>query len=304
MDDNIEQLRETFAAHEHLAPNSIEVLEKANALARSYRRRRRAAQATGASVLGAGIVVGSVALPGLKLHPSSTSGTSTAAGGGGSSLPASSAAAAASGSATPSASAAPAPSPTYSQQQELSEYFADGFDYNNATALVSLWHETDMTKVKAKAGLLLLQGSSLPVTPNGTPESAAQKQQDQDLDAYFAAGYDYNDALSLGTLWNETDVLQIKVEAGQKLLAGQPLPIAASAPSGSSTAPTPTANVSLGPGVPNNAQSKALAAYFAAGYNYDDALSLGKLWNETDLLQIKVEAGQKLVAGQTLPIKP
>lgn len=245
--DDVEQLRETFAAHEHLTPNAIEVLRQANVRARSYRRRRRVAQATGASVLGAGVVVGSVALPGLKLHTASRSGTSTAAGSSGVSLPGPSAPASAIGSAVassdpsapPSPSISPSPSPTYTQEQELAEYFADGFDYN--------------------------------------------------------------DAMSLGALWNETDVLQIKVEAGQKLLAGQTLPIT---PSVSTTAPTPSANLSLGPGVPNTAESKAEAAYFAAGYTYNDAVSLGKLWNETDILTIKVEAGQKILTGQTLPIKP
>ena len=71
MDDNIEQLSETFAAHEYLAPNAGDVLEKANAIARTYCRRRIAARATGASVLGAGLVAGGIALP--RLHWTSDS---------------------------------------------------------------------------------------------------------------------------------------------------------------------------------------------------------------------------------------
>jgi len=297
MHDDIDQLNETFAAHEHLAPNAADVLARANVLARSYRRRRRAAQATGASVLSAGIVAGSVAIPGLKWHQGSTSGVSTAAGSAGS---------LSSGSSFGSATPIPSKSPTYSQDQALTEYFADGYDYNNAAALASLWHETDTNAVKVKAGLLLLQGNKLPVSPNNPPESAAQKTQNEDIDAFFAAGYTYDDALSLGSLWNETDVLQIKTEAGQKLLAGETLPIQ----------PSPVSSVSAGvPGgapasapasapADNPAADGALTAYFAAGYTYDDAVSLGKLWNETDTYQIKIEAGQKLLAGQTLPIAP
>ena len=60
MDDNIDRLNETFAAHEYLAPDPADVLEKANAIARTYCRRRTAARATGVSVLGAGLVVGAV----------------------------------------------------------------------------------------------------------------------------------------------------------------------------------------------------------------------------------------------------
>jgi hypothetical protein len=217
MHDDIDQLNETFAAHEHLAPNAADVLARVNVLARSYRRRRRAAQATGASVLSAGIVAGSVALPAFRWHHGSTSGVSTAAGSAGSvSL----------GSSFGSATPIPSQSPTYSQVQALTEYFADGYDYNNAAALASLWHETDTNAVKVKAGFLLLQGNKLPVTPNNPPESAAQKTQNEGIDAFFAAGYTYDDAVSLGKLWNETDTYQIKIEAGQKLLAGQTLPIA------------------------------------------------------------------------------
>lgn len=295
MNDDIEQLNDTFAAHEHLAPNAADVLARANVLARSYRRRRRAAQATGASVLSAGIVAGSVALPGLKWHHASQSGVSVAGTGVGNGVPGS-----------PSATApvaSPNPTPTFSDNQALAEYFADGYDVNNATALASLWHQTDLSLVKVKAGTLLLQGSALPVIPNGTPESADQKQQDQDLNAFFAAGYDYNDALTLRQLWNETDVVQVKADAGKMLLAGQTLPIK----------PTPVTSPTATPGAgdpaasnpaADPAQESELNAYFGAGYNYDDAIQLGKLWNQTDVLQIKTEAGQKLLAGQTLPVAP
>jgi len=281
MHENVDRLSETFAAHEHLAPNIEEVLEKANLRARTYRRRRRAAQATGASVLGAGIVASSVVLPGRHWGPGEAVGTA-ASGGGVSSLTSTVAPAA-----TPTAS----PTGTYSEQQELSAYFAAGYDYDNALALAGLWHETDLTQVKAEAGLKLLQGSVLPVPPNGQPETQQEKEQD----AFFSAGYDYNDAVALGALWHETDLAQVKAEAGQKLLDGQKLPIA---PSDVAT----TADAS--PKTVDTAEDRALEAYIAAGYGYDDAVALGALWHETDLGQIKAEAGQKLLDGQPLPIRP
>ena len=285
MHDEIDRLSEAFTAHEHLAPNPMDVLERAGVLARSYRRRRRAVRATGASVLGAGIVAGGVALPGLKWQQGSGVGTAG--------VPA-----AASGNSLPVASGAAV---NYSQQQELAEYFADGYNYDNAVALAALWHETDIDKVKADAGLKLLQGVTLPVVPSGTPEPAQQKAQEQAMNAFFAAGYGYDDAVTLSTLWHESDISQVKVDAGQKLLEGQTLPIG---PSVASAAPTATPNLSLGPGAPETPQAKAVAAFFAAGYTYDDAVSLGKLWNETDTYQIKADAGAKLLAGQTLPILP
>ena len=159
--------------------------------------------------------------------------------------------------------------------------------------LAALWHETDPYQAKADAGLKLLQGEPLPVLPSGTPETPQEKAQG----AFFADGYDYNDAVTLGTLWHETDIGQIKAEAGQKLLDGQALPIQPSTPI-ASTGPDVSSPT------PMSSQDAALAAYFAAGYDYNAAITLGALWHETDLLQIKAEAGQKLLDGQTLPIAP
>jgi hypothetical protein len=312
MNEYLDRLTETFESHEHLAPNPAEVLEKANLRARSYRRRRRAAQATGASVLGAGLVAGGVALPGLKSHPGGGSAVSQTLAGiatpiaspTSSPSPVPSPAASAVPSAVPSplSSALPSPVPSvsgspgvYTQQQMIDAFIADGYDYDNATALGSIWNETDITQVKAKAGLRLLMGDSLPVTPNSTPETT----QEKDVDAYFAGGYDYNDATMLASLWHQTDINQVKADAGAKLLAGLTLPVAANAGEGSAASPTPGQ-----PDASAAVQAAQLAAYFAAGYGYDNAVTLSGLWHETDIGQVKAEAGQKLLAGQTLPVAP
>jgi hypothetical protein len=47
------------------------------------------------------------------------------------------------------------------------------------------------------------------------------------------------------------------------------------------------------------------AAYFKAGYDYDDAVALARLWKSKDEIGlVKAEAGRRLLAGETLPIKP
>jgi hypothetical protein len=45
MNEDTNQLREAFAAHEHLAPDADDVLVKAQAIARSIHRRRWAVRA-------------------------------------------------------------------------------------------------------------------------------------------------------------------------------------------------------------------------------------------------------------------
>jgi hypothetical protein len=268
MNEYIDELSETFQAHEYLAPDAATVLERANAIARTYCRRRRVARATGASVLGAGLVASAVTFPRWEWHPGSSDNVNAV-------QPASGGTPGTGPTASASPTASPSPTATaYTEQQELNEFFADGYDYDNAVALAGLWKQTDIGQVKADAGRKLLEGATLPVAPNGTPMTPAERAQN----AFFMAGYDVNDATTLGTLWHETDISQVKTDAGQKLIAGQTLPIR---PSGA-----------------------AVDAYFAAGYNYDDAVTLGKLWNETDTAQVKADAGRKLLDGQTLPIPP
>jgi hypothetical protein len=269
MNEDTDQLSATFAAHEHLAPDAGVVLAKANRIARSYRRRRWAVRATGASVVGAGLVAGGIALPGRVGGAASTEAVSSSqfASGG---------------------DPTPTPTPTYTQDQEFNAYFAAGYDYDNAVELAQLWNDTsNIGAVKADAGLKLLEGQTLPVQPDGPVES----QADQARAAFFAAGYDYNDAVTLGNLWHETDITQVKADAGQKLLDGQTLPIQPSGPT--------VVNTTSG-----TQADRARTAFFAAGYTYDDAVTLGNLWHESDTFQVKADAGQKLLDGGKLPIAP
>src|ERR1700722_6158811 len=64
MNQDADQLREAFVAHEYLAPDAADVIAVVHEKARRYRRRRRAAQSAGGAVLGAGLVAGTVAAPG------------------------------------------------------------------------------------------------------------------------------------------------------------------------------------------------------------------------------------------------
>jgi hypothetical protein len=305
MIEDTNQLSEAFAAHEHLAPDAGDVMLKAKAIARSIHRRRWAVRATGGAVLASGLVAGGIALPG-RAGPANTNQAVKVASGGGTSSSAS-------------------PAPTYTQAQELDAYFAAGYDYADAVQLGKLWNDSDMNHVKAMAGLDLLEGQPLAVQPSGTPETPVNK----DVSAFFAAGYTYDDAVALSKLWHNSSY-QAKVEGGKQLLDNQPLPIPPSGPP-ASQADTSTAVTgahaaamakmlkakgklvlttrgghaqTLGSSDDGTAGDKARAAFFAAGYDYNDAVALGNLWHESDPWQVKADAGQKLIDGQTLPIKP
>jgi len=136
--------------------------------------------------------------------------------------------------------------------------------------------------------------------PNDVPSVAASysdADQQKDWDAYFNAGYGYNDAVQLATLWHsKANIGNVKAEAGRRLLAGETLPIK---PTGNPDTPPPSQD---DPQV--KADQAALDAFFNAGYVWDDAVKLAKIWHLSDPSDAKVKAGKKLLAGETLPVKP
>jgi hypothetical protein len=152
-----------------------------------------------------------------------------------------------------------------------------------------------------------ISAGALPATVTTTPPIVAptrttaptQAELQADWDAYFQAGYGYDDAVKLAKIWHSRDeVGLVKAEAGRRLLAGERLPI--------TPHPNSTANPGGGDtGSPITAKDqKRIDAFFAAGYDYNDAVKLAKQWHQADPYQAKIEGGKRLLAGGTLPIQP
>jgi hypothetical protein len=301
---------ETFTAHEPPVPDTVDMLSSVNAIAKAHRRNRWALRVTGISLVSAGIVAGSMGLPGLL---------SAGPGGGNSSLTAAT-------GGKPAADASPG---SYTDSQKYAEFFNDGYDYGNAVALAKLWNMTDasINTVKAKAGQELLEGNTLPVQPDNAPVTPADQKAEKAAQAFFNAGYDYADAQTLAGMWH-TSPYAAKVKAGQDVEDGKPVPIqptgAATNDSSRSTAGSPAAAKAralhkslvakrLKPGgsssiaVPQSAtdgEGPALTAYFSAGYDYANAQQLARLWHESNVDQVKAQAGHKLLNGDSLPVSP
>ncbi|MFI1993642.1 hypothetical protein [Actinoplanes sp. NPDC020271] len=122
--------------------------------------------------------------------------------------------------------------------------------------------------------------AAAPASP--TPSAASTEAAN---DAFFAAGYTIDDAEALAKLWNMQDynIASVKIAAGQKLLAGETLPIK----------PQPVETIPA-----------SVNKFFDAGYDWDDAVKLAKLWKLKSPYDAKVAGGEKLLAGKELPIKP
>jgi hypothetical protein len=202
--DHGEQLRETFMTHETLAPDPAAVYARVQELSRIYQRRRRGAQVAGSAVLSAGLIAGVVQLPSVLAGHSGGAGI----------------AAGAPGSPVPSVAASYA-------QPDLDRYWAAFFDagyvWDDAVQLAALWKLPNPSDAKVAAGKKLEAGEKLPIEPK--PANVAAARESAAVAKFFSAGYTYDDAVELAALWKLPDAYAAKVAGGEKLLAGQPLPI-------------------------------------------------------------------------------
>ncbi|RSM50476.1 hypothetical protein DMB66_43565 [Actinoplanes sp. ATCC 53533] len=267
MTEHGDQLRTAFETHEHLAPDAAAVYSRVQELSRSYQRRRWGVQAAGGAVLGVSLIAGAISLPGLL---SGQQQESVSVG------------AAATPSVTPSASA-----PSADEQQKLWDaYFQAGYDYDDAVKLAGLWKSKDeIGLIKAEAGRRLLAGETLPFKPTPNQDEVTDPKVEAQLNAFSSAGYNYEDAEKLATLWKTATPYAAKIEGGKRLLAKEQLPIKPSNPE-------------------QGKEEARVNAYFNAGYTYDDAVRLASLWKKADPYAAKVEAGKRILAGDAMPFKP
>lgn len=97
-----------------------------------------------------------------------------------------------------------------------------GYTWGDAQHLAELWG-LEMMEAKARAGQALLDGQTLPITPGTYPEAGADPESVA-ADAFWRAGYTFEDAEQLAALW-EIESWETKIRAGQALLDGQTLPV-------------------------------------------------------------------------------
>ena len=140
-------------------------------------------------------------------------------------------------------------------------------------------------------GVAPASSTAAPASKPPNPKPSRSWTQDEMFDAYFDAGYDYDDAERLAEMWRSPgNIGEVKAEAGRRLLTGEGLPFEPTPPSAGSRQSE------------DSADQRALDAFFAEGYDYEDAVTLAKLW-QTDTDQAKVMAGRKLLDGESLPVQ-
>lgn len=120
----------------------------------------------------------------------------------------------------------------YTKEQYLA-FWGAGYTPEDVEALQALWG-TEYSETKARAGQMVLDGETVPVTPSGpaggeTGENAEGTDEADTADARYAAaldaGYTAEDIDALAALWS-TEWMETKARVGQAVLDGQTLPVA------------------------------------------------------------------------------
>lgn len=183
-------------------------------------------------------------------------------------------------------SGTPATEEEIAQREQLDAFLDAGYDGDDAEVLARYWN-VDALEAKYLTGAKLLAEVEVPIGPEETPWSV---DEDVARQAFFNNGFGYDDAVVLADVWS-VDPWDAKANAGHKLLDGLPLPFGDAGDTGGDT------------GVVVDEQ--ALDAYFAAGYGYEDAELLARMWNtEDDVYGTKVKAGRALLDQLDLGVEP
>ncbi|GAB4086317.1 hypothetical protein GCM10028784_29470 [Myceligenerans cantabricum] len=109
--------------------------------------------------------------------------------------------------------------PHYTQEQ-YDAFWDAGFTAEDQVALDELWG-TEFSETKARAGQMILDDEELPFEPG----THAAPDVPESVTTFFAEGYTYGDAEELADLWDLGSAYDAKVSAGEKLVAGEELPI-------------------------------------------------------------------------------
>ncbi len=131
-----------------------------------------------------------------------------------------------------------------------------------------------------------------PVVSGQSASGAAPWTRDEALNAYFAAGYTYEQALYLADAWG-LDVDEAKARAGRTILGGQEEDVQALLDDAVEL--DAQADVLFGPG-PSDDDLLAYDAFWSAGYTDDQLRILARVW-QLDEYDAKAKAGTFILEG-------
>jgi hypothetical protein len=117
-------------------------------------------------------------------------------------------------------------------REQYEAFWGAGYTVEDMDALSALWN-LDATSTKARAGQLLIDGQTPPVTAGSVPVEdpvddggpPGVEYTTEQSEALWGAGYTDADVNALVDLW-DLEYVETKARAGQMILDGDPLPVA------------------------------------------------------------------------------
>ncbi|WP_214407924.1 hypothetical protein [Pseudonocardia lacus] len=181
------------------------------------------------------------------------------------------------------------PVPTDPDQAAVLAYLDAGYSYQDSLDLAAIWGlDLDPYGVKVKAGSSLEGGVPLKASAPADPTAADGVADERLVELFFELGYTGEDAEVLAGQWGLSRA-EAKVAAGRELKVVGVLPFVDAVEEGEYV-----------PG-PDDA---AVAAFFDAGHDYDDAVALAAHWGLPEPFDAKLKAGGLLRSGTALPAVP
>lgn len=175
-------------------------------------------------------------------------------------------------------------------QDAVLAYLDAGYSYQDSLDLAAVWGlDLDPFGVKVKAGSALLAGVPLKASALSDPTAADGVADGQLIDLFFATGYTDEHVEVLAREWGLSRT-ETKIAAGRELKVVGVLPF--------------VDPVEQSDWVPTPGDEDALAAFFDAGHDYDDAVALAAHWGLPEPFDAKLKAGGLLGAGVALPDVP
>ncbi|MGW6129846.1 hypothetical protein ACWFNE_07450 [Cellulomonas sp. NPDC055163] len=120
-------------------------------------------------------------------------------------------------------------------QAQYEAFWGAGYTPQDVDTLGALW-STGTTETKARAGQMVLDGQELPIAPSPVVEDGSGtgsgggtigtvEYTEEQLAAFWDAGYTVEDLAALNDLWS-SESIETKARAGQMILDGQAVPVA------------------------------------------------------------------------------
>lgn len=176
--------------------------------------------------------------------------------------------------------------------EAFAAFSRSNFSWDDAVLLAEHWGSSETSLAKLKAGRRIVKGHRAEVqqlleTLRAKNRIQTSHQDNQQyFDAFFARGYDWDDAVAISAYFGIADPVEAKLKAGNQLVAGHYNWV------------DRVLELKRAEETQQNNQTndqKAYDAFFRQGYGYNEAEKIAIAWGLEDVGEAKLKAGRYIL---------